>query len=293
MNRFVPKRTLSCILILPIFLFGCENPEKSPSAEGRANLSNLADGESREAVAAAATAAGIPEENLNLFFSDVEEYNQTIENTDLVRSGFAFFDGTRPDYDWDRISALWGQKYSQFLGYNCKMTAFTLLKGKVSCQNPSKVEKTELDTFLSSDQTKDFVQNHFTKEEIQTHDCLFPALEPDESGGSAAECAERFRQKWRESGISFSDRITAKLICVMTDDPYLDRGNVIHAEHAGVLFPAPEGGWLFLEKISFSLPYQAIRFSDRNCLYDYLTNIYARDGGLCFILENDRLMERE
>lgn len=293
MTRFAFIRTLSCLLILPIFLFGCENPEKSPSADGRASLSNLADGESREAVAAAATAAGIPEENLNLFFSDVEEYNQTIENTDLIRSDFVPFDGTRPDYDWDRISELWGQKYPQFLGYNCKMTVFTLLKGEISCQNPSKAEKTELDTFLNSDQTKDFVQNHFTEDEIQTYGCLFPLLEPDESGGSDADCTERIRQKWSESKISFSDRIPAKLICVMTDDPYLDRGNVIHAEHAGVLIPAPEGGWYFLEKISFSLPYQAIRFSDRNGLYDYLTGIFARKGGRCFILENDRLMERE
>ena len=52
---------------------------------------------------------------------------------------------------------------------------------------------------------------------------------------------------------------------------------------------------LFFEKISFELPYQLIRFEDRDQLKEYLMRCYDVDTtGECaspFILENDRVLE--
>ena len=68
---------------------------------------------------------------------------------------------------------------------------------------------------------------------------------------------------------------------------YCDQG------HAGVLLDTGNE-ILFFEKISFELPYQLIRFEDRDQLKEYLMRCYDVDTtGECaspFILENDRVL---
>ncbi len=292
MRNLLKKTVFPCILTFGLLLSGCGSHESTSETPMKLKISNLADGESREKVSSAALASGILQENLDLFFSDVLEYNQIIENTDLVPSGFTAFDGKRPDYNRDRISGLWSQKYPLFLGYNCRMTAYTLLKSGISVENTSFAEKTELDMVLGNDQTKEFVQSHFTEEEIKTFGSLFVTLESGGKAEDSATYAGRIRQAWQERGINFSEAMTAKLICVYTEGNFLDKGEVIHAEHAGILLPAPEGGWYFIEKISFQLPYQVIHFTDKNGLHDYLTGIYATKDNKCFIMENDSLLTK-
>ncbi|MFR6457017.1 MAG: DUF4300 family protein [Roseburia faecis] len=42
--------------------------------------------------------------------SIVKEYNDTIQNTSLVKEGYASFDMTMPEYDIDAIQDLWMKK---------------------------------------------------------------------------------------------------------------------------------------------------------------------------------------
>ena len=63
----------------------------------------------------------------------------------------------------------------------------------------------------------------------------------------------------------------------------------------GVLIPTEDGKLLFLEKLSFQAPYQAVKFDNRIDLNDYLMNKYDISWGQPtakpFIMENDQLLD--
>ncbi len=63
----------------------------------------------------------------------------------------------------------------------------------------------------------------------------------------------------------------------------------------GVLMPSEDGKLLFIEKLSFQIPYQAVKFENRTELNDYLMNKYDIDWdqpiAKPFIMENDQLLE--
>lgn len=63
----------------------------------------------------------------------------------------------------------------------------------------------------------------------------------------------------------------------------------------GVLIPSEDGKLLFLEKLSFQDPYQAVKFDNRIDLNDYLMNKYDiswdQPTAKPFIMENGELFE--
>ena len=70
--------------------------------------------------------------------------------------------------------------------------------------------------------------------------------------------------------------------------------NTLFVGHVGVLVPF-KGKLLFIEKLAFQEPYQAIKFANRTQLSDYLMNRYdvewEQPNAIPFIMENDALME--
>ena len=65
----------------------------------------------------------------------MKEYNDSIQNTSLVEEGYASFDMTMPEYDIDAIQDLWMKKNPDFIGYNCRITAFGLMKDLIMVQD--------------------------------------------------------------------------------------------------------------------------------------------------------------
>ena len=43
-----------------------------------------------------------------------------------------------PQYDENKIMELWNKKYPDFIGYNCCITAFDLMKDKISVKEEAK-----------------------------------------------------------------------------------------------------------------------------------------------------------
>lgn len=62
--------------------------------------------------------------------------------------------------------------------------------------------------------------------------------------------------------------------------------------HAGVLVPTKDKKLLFVEKLSFSLPYQVLKFDNRKQLKNYLMGMYDTSWGQeeakPFIMENTK-----
>lgn len=272
--------------MLPVFICICIFLTACGASSADAAISNLADEGSRELLREALRQGSVPEDNIAVFLSDAAAYNETIENTGLIGEGFAAFDLNRPDYDFDRISELWGEKYPSFLGYNCKITAFTLLKDMITVNDCTNGSASELDMLLQ--QSPEHIQNRFTDEDIAKFDGLFLTSEYPENA-ETEECADIIIQAWQEAGVTFSRNTTASLICVFVNGNVMDKQDVLFVEHAGVLLPDPNGGYYFIEKLSFQYPYQAIHFTERNDLRRYLQNAYADDYDICFITENEHI----
>ena len=62
------------------------------------------------------------------FINLVRDYNDTVGSVGLS-GDFAPF--TKTDYDVEKISSLWTAKHGDFIGTNCRINTYTLLKGKI------------------------------------------------------------------------------------------------------------------------------------------------------------------
>ena len=116
-------------LLVP-YLFVMQPTVASAKTTYRGVYSNLVDAKSRKEVKKALLDAGLSEKNVNAWLSDVKDYNKTIKNTGLVKKGFKKLSTKNPQYDENKIMELWNKKYPDFIGYNCRITAFDLMKDK-------------------------------------------------------------------------------------------------------------------------------------------------------------------
>ena len=84
----------------------------------------------------------------------------------------------------------------------------------------------------------------------------------------------------------------ARMLSVIVHDN-LD-GDSLFVGHVGVLVPDKDG-YLFIEKLTFEEPYQAIKFATKEDVYKYLQTKYKNytGEGLAkpFIMDNDKWVE--
>ena len=92
------------------------------------------------------------------------------------------------------------------------------------------------------------------------------------------------------SQFQFNDK--ARMLSVVLHDN-LD-GEFLFVGHVGILVPADDG-FLFVEKLTFVEPYQAIKFASKEDCYKYLSTKYAdyTGDGLAkpFIMDNEKWVE--
>mgnify|MGYP001691919066 CR=1 FL=1 len=91
------------------------------------NYSNIADKMRSEIL----KNSGVNPSNINLFFKSVNYYNEATENKDLIKSGFINSKNINPIYDEVAIQKIWDKKNKNFPGFNCRITAFTLMKNYI------------------------------------------------------------------------------------------------------------------------------------------------------------------
>ena len=91
---------------------------------------------------------------------------------------------------------------------------------------------------------------------------------------------------------NFKFNENARMLSVIVHDN-LD-GNTLFVGHVGVLVPAKDG-YLFVEKLTFEEPYQAIKFATKEDVYKYLETKYQdyTGEGLAkpFIMDNEKWVE--
>ena len=215
------------------------------------------------------------------FINLVRDYNDTVGSVGLS-GDFAPFSKT--DYDVEKISSLWTAKHGDFIGTNCRINTYTLLKGKI------KIPQVKSDSELLF-QDKDAIDKGklFDAKDQADFEILFSRVKTGATQDVKIH-AKHMEDYYKQ--FTFDDK--ARMLSVVVHDN-LD-GDSLFVGHVGVLVPTTDG-YLFVEKLTFEEPYQAIKFASKKDCYKYLTTKYKdyTGPGLAkpFIMDNGKWVDMD
>ena len=251
---------------------------QSAQVSWKASYTNMNSQPSAEEVRKA-LAAYLDKDSVDAFVNLVNDYNETVGSAGLT-GDFSTF--TKTDYDVEKISNLWTPQKGDFVGTNCRINSYCLLKNSIE------IPKLEKDDSLL------FVDNHaidkgkiFGAEDKDAFDILFSRVKTEATTDVKVHAA-----KMEQFLSQFKFNENARMLSVVVHDD-LD-GQSLFIGHVGILVPS-EDGYLFVEKLTFEEPYQAIKFATKEDCYKYLSTKYENytGEGLAkpFIMDNDKWVQ--
>lgn len=242
-------------------------------------FSNMSDDESIEEVQTVLN-SHLKNENAEAFLKGVIDYNETIEKTGLTKG----FEKEPPEYDEQKIDELWKSKKGNFIGTNCRINVFMLLKDNIE------IKKAPIDdALLFMDNEAISIGKIFDDNDTERFKQLFSRVKTENTKDILIHA-----QKMKEHFANIGFDKNAKMLSVVLHDN-LD-GDFLFIGHTGVLLEN-NNTFLFVEKLSFSEPFQAVKFTRKEDCYNYLFLKYKHyqdeDTAKPFIMENNELIELE
>ena len=251
---------------------------QSKQVSWKATYSNLNNQPSAEE-ARKALAAHLDKDSVDAFFNLVNDYNAIVGSVGLT-GDFSTF--TKTDYDVEKISNLWTPKKGDFVGTNCRINSYCLLKNSIEIP---KLEKDDSLLFVDNDAIDK--GKVFGAEDKDAFDILFSRVKTEATTDVKVHAA-----KMEQFLSQFKFNENARMLSVVVHDD-LD-GQSLFIGHVGILVPS-EDGYLFVEKLTFEEPYQAIKFATKEDCYKYLDTKYENytGEGLAkpFIMDNDKWVQ--
>ncbi len=287
MKKRVPQ--ILMVLCLSLTTIGCGSIKEQEVLK-HIKYSNLKEKAVCDTLKGAMEDAGIVKQRQEVFFHYVELFNEAVSEEELAK-GYEEAEISFIKYDPYVMQEEWTEAYPDFMGYNCRITAFSLFADFMEISKDSEIRNDMilLDLYaLEADNTA--VKN---EEELEKFKVFFSTI-PTKNTKDIAEHVEQLQKDWKERGIRFDENVPAKLITVLFHEYVDENENYLFIGHAGILLPHGDE-LLFIEKIAFQEPYQLTVFKNRIELNDYLMTKYDNNVGQPtakpFIMENDRLME--
>ena len=164
------------------------------------------------------------------------------------------------------------EKHHDYSDADCRMTAMLLLDGIITAE---KTDSEYSGTYLMFD--VDAIENTDRYEVIRKNLDLFTTLFGDRTPGENEDPSEVFGNMWSEYGFRISNE-KVSLVSIIVYDPEFDQ---IFTGHTGVLIKQAGDMYLFIEKLAFEQPYQAILVSDTDQLFNLLADraeYYGSEG---------------
>lgn len=127
---------------------------QSNQVSWKATYSNLNNQPSAEEVRKA-LAAHLDKDSVDAFFNLVNDYNATVGSVGLT-GDFSTF--TKTDYDVEKISNLWTPKKGDFVGTNCRINSYCLLKNSIEIPKLEKMIPSCLSITMPLTKEKSLVQ---------------------------------------------------------------------------------------------------------------------------------------
>lgn len=248
--------------------------------------SNLADQTTQNNIRTLMLKDGLSKKNVTRFFKDVNAYNKAIQYTSLVAKGYLT---GKPNYDSVKQSELWEKSQGSFIGNNCRITAFTLMKDQLRIK---KVAKDQYQTlFMDESSLSDQPQPYLSSKELKDF-MTYYAPTATKLTKNVAYQRKRYQQAMNKRGIQYK-KCKATLISVVMHSYFSKNEDYLFVGHTGVLLP-DQKGYLFIEKLSFEAPYQAVKLRSKKQLKAYLMHMYDVDyqqpTAKPFIMENNRAL---
>ena len=274
------KIILSSIFLgLALVLVACSGTKKDQKAkQNESTYSNLNNKKSVEEVKSLLS-AHLDKDSVGNFVNLVNDYNGLVGSTGL-RGEFTKF--TKTEYDVEKINPLWQAKKGDFIGTNCRINTYTLLKNSIEI--PQIAKDDEL-LFIDNDAIDK--GKLFDAKDKEEFNILFSRVKTE-----ATQDVKVHAKKMEEYFKQFKFNEKARMLSVIVHDN-LD-GDSLFVGHVGVLVPDKDG-YLFVEKLTFEEPYQAIKFASKEDVYKYLQSKYKdyTGEGLAkpFIMDNDKWVE--
>ena len=278
--KHLKKQTLILLSIASLFLVGLAVFTHFHKKEEQPSYSNLNSKASLNEVSSILL-KHLDKGSVDNFINLVRDYNDTVGSVGLS-GDFAPF--TKTDYDVEKISSLWTAKHGDFIGTNCRINTYTLLKGKI------KIPQVKSDSELLF-QDKDAIDKGklFDAKDQENFEILFSRVKTEATQDVKVH-AKHMEDYYKQ--FTFDDK--ARMLSVVVHDN-LD-GDSLFVGHVGVLVPTTDG-YLFVEKLTFEEPYQAIKFASKKDCYKYLTTKYKGYTGLGlakpFIMDNGKWVDMD
>lgn len=284
------KRIATILLMLAICICFCACNNTNEVDNNEIHYSNIIDESEAKELSNLLEKRGVPKSNVEKVLSSIKYYNNTI-GADLLKSdGIIDLSSPIPQYDDTKIDEKWLNVNDVFVGYNCRLTAFELMKDFVTIDDTSKSNTTTL--FMDEDALANSKDNYFTDEDFAKFESMYSTI----NTSSSTDVNEQYKiqhEYWNSIGVKFNNSDNISLISVYIHNHFSDKENELLVGHTGVLIKS-ENGYIFLEKLSFQAPYQMIRFNTKDELKQYLMAAYDTDTtGECskpFILENNSII---
>lgn len=278
MKKYKIISVLCLCAVLSIGLTACDNSNKNSKVNQEVpTYSNLASEDSVGEVKPLLE-AHLNKDSVQEYLKQVKEYNDIVGATGL-KGDFSQFN--KPQYDVDKISTLWKEKKGDFIGTNCRINSYILLNKNIEIPE-LKVD----DELLFLDNDAIAKGKLFNEEDKKKFQILFSRVKTEATQDIKihANNMEKYFENFK-----FDDN--ARMLSVVIHDN-LD-GDYLFVGHVGVLVPDKDG-FLFVEKLSFEEPYQAIKFSTKEQCYKYLSTKYENytGDGLAkpFIMDNNKMV---
>ncbi|MBZ2147437.1 DUF4300 family protein [Streptococcus gordonii] len=274
------KIILSSIFLgLALVLVACSGTKKDQKAkQNESTYSNLNNKKSVEEVKSLLS-AHLDKDSVGNFVNLVNDYNGLVGSTGL-RGEFTKF--TKTEYDVEKINPLWQAKKGDFIGTNCRINTYTLLKNSIKIPQ---IKKDDELLFIDNDSIDK--GKLFDAKDKEDFNILFSRVKTE-----ATQDVKVHAKKMEEYFKQFKFNEKARMLSVIVHDN-LD-GDSLFVGHVGVLVPDKDG-YLFIEKLTFEEPYQAIKFATKEDVYKYLQTKYKdyTGEGLAkpFIMDNDKWVE--
>ena len=251
---------------------------QSNQVSWKASYTNMNSKPSAEEVRKA-LAAHLDKDSVDAFFNLVNDYNNTVGSVGLT-GDFSTF--TKTEYDVEKITNLWTPKKGDFVGTNCRINSYCLLKNSIEIP---KLEKDDSLLFVDNDAIDK--GKVFGAEDKDDFDILFSRVKTEATTDVKVHAA-----KMEQFLSQFKFNENSRMLSVVVHDD-LD-GQSLFIGHVGILVPS-EDGFLFVEKLTFEEPYQAIKFATKEDCYKYLDTKYENYTGEClakpFIMDNDKWVQ--
>lgn len=210
--------------------------------------SHLMDEEGRTEALSLLRGQNIPEENIDLFFQLVDEFN-SVPYPGIVEHGFKR--AAIPFFSYNNENGyahLNAQESGDII--SCRTAAFVLLKDSITFEDTGVVPE---------EQKSDFP---FAENDLENYSLLFANIEYDGSASSEA-LAEQLLSYWKRAGISFPEN------GIQLVTAYGAVSNVFQNFHTAAAIYTDGCVWL-IEKADPIHPYQLSRFRTQEQMVDYM-----------------------